>query len=421
MSEDNRLRRDCVFCYRVDPTKVWTRGERTDLGLWMPKLKLFAAGFAVLMLCGLVAPAEATVAAVAAPTPVATTPFAVSANYTKYDALNTALDAALPNVTVGTVMDNANLDRQSLCHTVPSAGSPVGFCWESGDDTNCNNYPQGVTTSRDATGGDYSGHQVVAASWYYTDTCADSSPTTRSRITLTDWDADYPNKYRKILLVEPISTANGPSFRDVAIHAGGISWYGDYLYVADTSNGIRVFNMNKIWETDTTGTGIGLQTDGSYDAHQYRYVLPQTGMITDVGSTQLTWSTVALDRAKPSLVMGEFKEAAGSRAVRFPLDSTTHKLVSSSDGLVHATEALSVPYVHVQGVVSHNGRWWFASSGTSTLYYWAPGGAASSYAWVSGCESLSYWEDATTADLLWTLREGEGARNVFAVTQGSFS
>jgi hypothetical protein len=54
------------------------------------------------------APAEA---AVAAPVPVSTAPFTVSANYTKYDALNTALDAKLPNVTVG-VMDNANLAEE---------------------------------------------------------------------------------------------------------------------------------------------------------------------------------------------------------------------------------------------------------------------------------------------------------------------
>jgi LVIVD repeat-containing protein len=385
----------------------------------MSRFHLVVLGVALLAALGLVVAPVASAAT--APTPVAVAPFTLSANYTKYDALNTALDAKLPNVTVGTVMDNANLDRTALCHSTPSAGSPTGFCWDPDDDTNCNNTPQGITTSRDATGGTYSGHQVVATSWYYTSTCAADAPTTRSRITLTDWDATYPNKYRKILLVEPKSGPDGPTFADIAIHAGGISWYGDYLYVADTANGLRVFDMRKIWETDTTGSGIGLQTDGSYDAHAYRYVLPQIGTITDVGSTQLTWSTVALDRAKPSLVMGEFKEAAGSRAVRFPLDSATHKLKTGTDGLVHATEALSVPYVHVQGVVSHNGRWWFASSSDKKLYYWVPGSAAVAHAWVSWCESLSYWEDPNTADLLWTLRENQGDRNVFAVNQGSFS
>lgn len=106
-------------------------------------------------------------------------------------------------------------------------------------------------------------------------------------------------------------------------------------------------------------------------------------MVTDTGASQLTWSAIGLDQARP-LVMGEFKDAA-LRAVRFPLDPTSHQLVVGGDGVVHATEALSVPYLHVQGVVSHNGRWWFASSSDKALYYRVPGSAATSRAWVSWC------------------------------------
>ena len=359
--------------------------------------------------------------AVSSPTAISAAPFTLSADYAAYASLITDLDAVLPNPSVATVMDTANLDRQPLCHTTAGTGPVTGLCWESDDDTNCNNTPQGITSTRDATGGEYDGHQLVVASWYYTDTCAANAPTTRSRLTFVDWDADHPNKYRKVLLVEPVSTPDGPSFIDIPVHAGGISWYGDYLYVADTDNGFRVFDLRTIWETDTTGDGIGLQDDGSYDAHAYRYVLPQTGRITDVGSSQLTWSTVGLDRVTPSLVMGEFHETGTSRAVRFPLDAGTHQLVAGADGLVHATQALSVPYEHVQGVVSHNGRWWFASSSAKTLYYWTPGASATAHAWVSWCESLSYWEDATKADLLWTLRENHGDRDVFSVEQQNYS
>jgi hypothetical protein len=39
---------------------------------------------------------------------------------------------------------------------------------------------------------------------------------------------------------------------------------------------------------------------------------------------------------------------------------------------------------------------------------------------VSGCESISYWEDAANADLLWSLQEGVGNRNVFAVEQATY-
>ena len=41
-------------------------------------------------------------------------------------------------------------------------------------------------------------------------------------------------------------------------------------------------------------------------------------------------------------------------------------------------------------------------------------------AWVGGGESISYWEDATNPDLLWSLQETVGHRNVFAVEQASY-
>ena len=57
--------------------------------------------------------------------------------------------------------------------------------------------------------------------------------------------------------------AAAPNFKDIPIHAGGVSWYGDYLYVADTGHGMRVFDMRKILKTNTGGTAdqIGRQTE----------------------------------------------------------------------------------------------------------------------------------------------------------------
>ncbi|HEY8371140.1 MAG TPA: hypothetical protein VIL00_00180 [Pseudonocardiaceae bacterium] len=385
----------------------------STLGVLVLNRWRFIAGVLAALVTGLLLTPPAHAAA--SPTPISTTQFALSADYNRYDTLLAQLDARLPKVTVAQVMDTANHDRQPLCHVSGLSGPVVGFCWTSSDDAHCNNVPQGITTTRDATGGEYQGRQLVVVSWYYQDECGGA--TTRSRLTLVDWDADHPNRYRKVLLVEPVSTAQGPSFRNIPIHAGGISWYGDYLYVADTWNGMRVFDMRRIWEVDTTKDGIGLQPDGRYGAHNYRYVLPQVGMITDVGSTQLRWSTIGLDRAQPSIVMGEYETDRSTYAVRFPLDPNTHRFTVSSDGLVHATQALSVPYVGVQGVVSHNGRWWFASSREKQLHYWVPGSAARTYSWVSWCESLSYWEDPNKPDLLWSLRENAGDRSVFAVEQ----
>ena len=370
--------------------------------------------------------------AAAVPTSLPAGQFTLSANYNQFSALNTALASKLPTVTVSDVMDDANHDRQAITDSLALPGYSTGFQFDSDDVGDCTNFPQGITSSRDAVGtansGNYDGHQLILASWYTKSACGGA--TTRSRITLVDWDATYPNKYRKILLVEPTGTTAAPNFKDVLIHAGGVSWYGDYLYVADTGHGMRVFNMTKFLKTNTGGTSdqIGRQNDTTYYAHNYEYVLPQIGTITaaTTSGTALAWSTISLDRADPSIVMTEYTCPSGSgcadypnrapRAIRFPFASG----LTSFAGSTTASEALQLPWYKLNGVASHNDRWWFNSSGDKKLYYWTPAAGASTYSWVSGGESISYWEDTTNPDLLWSLQEPIGHRNVFAVEQASY-
>ena len=368
--------------------------------------------------------------AAAAPTTLPAGQFTLSANYGQFNALNTALATKVPTVSVSDVMDAANHDRQGISDSLNLPGYSTGFQFDDGDVGDCTNFPQGITTSRDAVGtansGNYDGHQLIAVSWYTKSACGGG--TTRSRITLVDWDATYPNKYRKVLLVEPTGTAAAPNFKDVPIHAGGVSWYGDYLYVADTGRGIRVFNMAKILKTNTGGTSdqIGRQNDTTYYAHNYAFVLPQVGTITaaTTSGTALAWSSISLDRTDKSLVMTEYTCSSGcdsypnraSRAVRFPFAAG----LTSFAGSTTATEALQLPWYNLNGVASHNRRWWFNSSGAKKLYYWTPAAGSSTYNWVTGGESISYWEDTTNPDLLWSLQEPIGHRNVFAVEQGSY-
>ena len=57
------------------------------------------------------------------------------------------------------------------------------------------------------------------------------------------------------------------------MHAGGIAWYGEWLYVVDTSHGIRVFDLGQIWQVED-GDDVG-KKGGKYSAAGYLYVLPQ--------------------------------------------------------------------------------------------------------------------------------------------------
>jgi hypothetical protein len=365
--------------------------------------------------------------AASGPTSLPVGQFTLASDYHKYDALNTALVSTLGTAPVHTVMDNANHDRTGITDSLGLAGYTGGFKFDSTDNGDCANYPQGITSTRDAVGtansGNYDGHQLILVSWYTKDGCDGAQ--TRSRITLVDWDATYPNKYRKVLLVEPTGTAATPNFKDIPIHAGGVSWYGDYLYVADTGHGLRVFDMRKILKTDTGGTAdqIGRQSSGVYYAHNYAYVLPQVGTITS--GAALAWSSISLDRVSRSIVMVEYTCSSGcsdypnrpSRAVRFPFAAGATTFAASTT----ASQALQLPWYNLNGVASHNNRWWFNSSGAKKLYYWTPAAGPHTYAWVGGGESISYWEDDTNPDLLWSLQETRYHRNVFAVEQASYS
>ena len=161
------------------------------------------------------------------------------------------------------------------------------------------------------------------------------------------------------MLVQPyIDTAGNPNFRPYLLHASGISWYGNYLYVSNGSTGLEIFDMRKIWRVDDTGSGIGRQPDGSYESAGYKYVLPSVGTVRNAGSSPLEWSTLGLDRAQLSLVTTGWIETSAPGRRTLPLDSATQTFKPGADGLVHATQALNYTYVHVQGAVSHNGRWW---------------------------------------------------------------
>ena len=112
---------------------------------------------ALLVALGGTAPASA---AVATPVPISTTPFAIRVNYAAYGTAAGRLDALLPTHTVATVMDDANYDRRGLCNTdsLPKLVGPLtGFCFNEADATDCHTFPQGLTTTRDATGGEYDG------------------------------------------------------------------------------------------------------------------------------------------------------------------------------------------------------------------------------------------------------------------------
>ncbi len=169
-----------------------------------------------------------------------------------------ALSKILKKVTVANVFKDGNHKMAT-----DSAGRKLWEKTSSFNDRDTTKWvPQGISSTADAAeGGTYQGKDGWVVSWHRDD---DKS----ARLTFVDRSND---KYRHALLVYPHAADN---FREVPIHAGGIAWYGDKLYVVDTNNGIRVFDLANIWEVES-GDGAGKKSGGGYSAAGYKYVIPQ--------------------------------------------------------------------------------------------------------------------------------------------------
>ncbi|KAJ7171661.1 hypothetical protein C8R43DRAFT_944250 [Mycena crocata] len=305
------------------------------------------------------------------------------------------LDAILPIVSVSKLLADTNHANPAV--TVSASNFLRAYTWadETGyDDVNTESwYPQGVTTSADALDtGIYQDKKVILVDW--------------------QGSSDFVHRpdlfFREIpecAACHPFADANGnPSFRAVPVHGGGIMWYGNNLYVVDTNHGIRVFDMDHIYQV-STGDGIGRISSTNYQAFNYKYVIPQSLTYTAATlPTPMRWSFISLDRTTTpnSIVVGEY-------AV-----DDTHQC---RDG------HLGLPSRYSTGVTSINGKFFISrSNGAGTkadLYTWVPGGSATEHtgAFPPGAEDLSYNHNA---DELWTLTEHPGKRYIVAVKASAF-
>ncbi len=351
-----------------------------------------------------------------------TTPIGTTATYSAViDDLH--VGGALPWAGVDEVLNSAN--RTGASHPLGVSAFAQGWIWQDGDDTDPNWYPQGITTSADYhDDGVYNGRKVILVSWY-----DHNDPTNGKGVRISFVDMTDPSAptYRHVLLVEPYYESTGgagvPDFRAVNVHAGGIMWYGDLLYVVETGKGIRVFDTSKMMKVSSTGdtTTIGRQSDGSYTAHNYLYVLPQTlayDAAVSGGQPAIQWSFISLDRttSPDSIVVGEYASPGdGKRLFRWDLDYTT-RLLTASGGVATATFAAVVDINEMQGATSVDGKYFISRSNgnlNGNILTWVPGNTVNYNDNLPHTEDLSY--DKTTG-WLWNLAEEPAERYVFART-----
>ena len=330
------------------------------------------------------------------------------------------------------------------------AGAKV-FCFNSGDTATKEWYPQGVTGVSDAQADEKWGSaKPLLVSWYDHDKKA---PHKSARVTFVN---TATNTYRHVLLVWPYLNSKGKTTyepvgthgSDTGIHAGGLAWYGNRLYVADTGKGIRVFDMRQIFDLGKSKNGstkkpnlVGLHGD-TYHAYGYRYVMPQVlsyvpnkksgSACTGNGTPNHSW--LSINRTgRDRLVTGEWCKNGNGRVAQFPLTSNIggSDLVTDSQGRAHPSSVARLPVSYVQGGVTADGTWWFSRNVPESEHPFPPGqnknrGQLVQATWSNGWkdlkrETISYGpEDLSCwrgANQIWTIAEHPGQRALYGMTK----
>ncbi|MER6915719.1 hypothetical protein ABT354_28940 [Streptomyces sp. NPDC000594] len=294
---------------------------------------------------------------------------------------------------------------------LPPVTQRTAWCWDSAqrDDTTMEWLPQGLSTTgtADSADGAIQNRSAIAVAWHYENpgrTAAGCRTHNLLRLSLIDHTT---RRYRHVLLVEPkpaatrgrgrtADGATGPGFDFVTGHGGGIVWYGNHLYVTDTVNGLRVFDLGRMARVDTYGSGVdtyGVGADGRTSACGYAHVVPQVlsyrqsvpvppggcgakGVAGRPAARSLCFSWLSLDRTGPGagatgpggkggtggpgsgpyrLVVGEWYGAVrGGRVVRYRFNPMTAPdapgLLALRDGRTVVEDAYSaVRYTGLQG------------------------------------------------------------------------
>ncbi|WP_203753647.1 hypothetical protein [Actinoplanes cyaneus] len=319
-----------------------------------------------------------------------------------------------------------------LCHSsgIVSTLNPTGFCWDADDDDWASGWrPQGITGSWDAQPNlIWENRKIAVASWH-----GPQDSNAFSRLTFVDYTSTAKLKFRDVLLVVPDSTGGVDNFRTFDWnHADGVVWYGNTLLVADGGR-LHAFSLRHLWAMTRSEEEVGFGADGSKapSGRWHRYVLPQIGEYYPeytptggyVGCSSITGvrpclNAISLDRRgsnRDSMVSAEYvgTDAAGGRAIRWPMSSATALPLLSADGKVHADEAFVSPIWHMQGVASDGTNWFLSGTcagGSGTCVHKAvPGQAPHQKAQVyGGLENLSYQPSYNgSAPRLWGLTEGD--------------
>jgi len=353
--------------------------------------------------------------------PIDAAPFVLTASRSWDEApelLERLSRAGLRRVSVAEVLDSANRQARPLASEEPALDAleqPVlaGFGWDEEDSATARWFPQGITTSHDASdSGSWEGREVVLVSW-----ALDGHGGVR--VSFAELGDAGVERYRHVLLVDLLASggAAGVDLRAVRDHAGGIAWHGPYLYVADTLRGVRVFGVEEMREVSTARPDLLGFHDGHAYAEGHRFVMPQVGayrlpILRSIIARGPRFSFLSLGRPSPNapvrLLSGEYRDKRpGARIVAWPLPDPLHEARGPhSAWRAPASDAWVTDRTNLQGVLELDGDLLLASSagrrpGTLATCRGAEQ-PATVHPWATGPEDLAR---VATRNLVFSLTE----------------
>lgn len=345
-----------------------------------------------------------------------------------HGALLDQLAAVLPTRSIGQLLGDLNR-AAAPAMAVPGDVAPLEltFRWDDDDFAKAWWIPQGLTGTADAyDGGLLDGREALLVSWYFDAARLPDAPEDKGvRVTLVDVTEPDAVAYRHILLVEPVA-GEPVDFKPVPIHAGGVVWYGGLLFVADTSAGLRVFDLERILDIDSAVDAIGYDPQAAqYHAGLYSYAAVQIGAYRRGAACAPRFSTLALDRSAspPQLVVAEYCNGTDAcdgahhgRIFAWPIDLATGRLPAAT---TWASAAAYTGQSHLQGATRSAGTVFLSSSAPPSdggaLYVLAAGGPSVEHGWIDTPEALML-----AGDRIWSLSEKSGARFVFAAPRDGY-
>ncbi|MEV4097389.1 hypothetical protein [Streptosporangium saharense] len=322
-----------------------------------------------------------------------------------------ALGRSLKRVPLETVLTKANrvAVRKGAAGTKAFGAmspKPVDwYCFDAADNEVTDWYPQGLTCSSAAA----LSRSAFVVSWYFK---PQSVPERGIRLSFLD---PVALRYRHVLLVvaDP-----GGGISPINIHAGGVAWHGNLLYVADTERGMRVFDTRQIFEVNGDGTTTIGRKGGVYSAFGYRYVMPQTGAWRRTGEARFSFAAVDRSTAPGMLVSGEYVETQqeAGRVARWAFEPDG-SLRADASGVARAVDAYRLPEPKIQGAVSHSGTWYLSQGAGSTRNgaLLVVGETVARRPYPVGPEDLTCVRDRNGKSAVWSVTEFAGRRALYGV------